>query len=819
VPELAGSKSLKDLWQDVRYGMRSLARERLFTVTVLLSLALGVGATTTVFSVIYAVIISPYPYLGAGRMVRVLTEDKSGVPRNFYVTAWQLQKTRELQSVESVLGQVNWELSTTENDLPEDVRAVFLTSNASSYFGVAPLLGRGLLPSDAVNGQESQRVAVLSYQFWKRHFAGRTDILGKPLGLDHKNYSIVGVMPSRFAWTLGDVYLPLNVTDDPKQPVCLCSVRLRAGVQRRTAEAEFQALFEELARVTPQQFPKSFRVHLDPLLHISDGSLVHILYALFVAVALLLLIGCANASILFLARGVSRNRELALRTAVGAIRSRIVRQLLTESIMISCVGAVLGTVLTYAGLVIVVKWLPWSYPREASIQLNLPVLVFGIGLVLFAGIVFGLGPSVRLSQTEPAQLLQGSAPTHAGGLQSGRMYGLLAGSQVALTLLLLTGAASTIRIFIRMTHIELGYNPKNTLVVGIPLRENSYAAWEKRAVYFDRLRGAVTEIPGVQSAAISMMATPPQSGLDEKIEIMGQVGVEEKQTRLHLVSNEYFSVLGMQLLSGRIWDHAESLRGARVAVINQAMSREYFPTGGAIGHTFRMPELKSGPYQTAIPQLNGWFEVIGVVADAKNVGLVDPVQPAIYVPFSVLIGTYTHILVHTRTSPNSFFHAVRVQVHNIDSDQQTERNAWSLEEVISRRDEWRQSELAARLLLIFGTLALALGAIGLYSVVSYSVMERAKEIGIRMALGAQREDVLRSVFKSASIGVGAGVSVGAVLGLAMGKVLSSWVQVNPRDPVALLSPTGVLLATAALACFVPAWRAVRVDPIGVIRSE
>jgi predicted permease len=668
-------------------------------------------------------------------------------------------------------------------------------------------------------GQEPQRVAVLSYQFWKRHFDGREDILGKSLQLAHKGYIIIGVLPPRFAWSLGDVYLPLNVTDDPKQPVWLSSVKLRVGVQRQASEAEFQGLLQDLARATPRQFPNSFRVRLDPFIDTGHGSLKRILYALFVAVAILLLVGCANASILFLARGVSRNRELALRTAVGATRSRIVRQLLTESIMIACVGAVFGIMLTYAGLVIVVKWLPWSYPREATIQVNFPVLVFGIGLVLFTGIVFGLWPSLRLSQVEPAHLLQANARTRAGGLQNGRTYGLLVASQVGLTLILLTAAGSTIRIFSSIAHIELGYNPKNTLVVGIPLHENSYAAWEKRTVYFDRLRGAVTEIPGVESVAISTMATPPASGLDEKVEILGQLGLEQKQTRLHLVSEEYFSVLGMQPLSGRIWDHAESMRGASVAVINQTMARRYLPTGDATGHALRMPELKNSPYQSAIPQLNGWFEIIGVVPDAKNDGLVNPVRPAVYVPFTVLMDTYTHILVHTRTSPASFFRAVRVQVHNVDSDQQVERESVSLEDVISQQEEWQQSELSTRLLVIFGILALALAAIGLYSVVSYSVTQRAKDIGIRMALGAQRRDILKSVLRSASMGVGAGVAVGAISILAMEKVLSSWVEVNPRDPVALASSIGVLLATAALACFVPARRASGVDPMDALRSE
>jgi predicted permease len=370
-----------------------------------------------------------------------------------------------------------------------------------------------------------------------------------------------------------------------------------------------------------------------------------------------------------------------------------------------------------------------------------------------------------------------------------------------------------------MAHIELGYKPSNTLVVGIPLHENSYMTWEKRSTYLDRLSEAIAEIPGVQSAAISTMATPPASGLDERVEVMGQVDVAEKQIRLNLVSSDYFGVLGMQLFNGRIWDHAESIRGANVAVVNQAMVRQYWPNGGAVGHSLRMPDMKGSPFQTTITQLNGWFEIIGVVADARNDGLVDPVQPAVYVPYAVFMDTYTHILVHTSSSPHSFFRAIREKVQGVDPEQQVEREAISLQDLISQQDEWKESELAARLLTIFGALALVLAAIGLYSVVSYIVVQRTKEIGIRMALGAQRADVMKSVFVSASLAVGIGLVTGSVVSLAFGKVLSIWVEIDSRDPVALAGSAAVLLVTSVLACLLPGQRACNLDPMEALRSE
>ena len=328
------------LWQDVRYALRILAKTPGFTFTALLSLALGIGAATAVFSVIHAVLINPYPYAGADRMVRVLAEDRSGIPRNFFLTGSQLRYVQQLKSVDSALGQANWEFSTTGSDLPEDVRAGFLTTNASSYFGVPALLGRGLVPSDAPDGQDPQPVVVLSFSFWKRRFAGNPDVIGKTLQMAHKDYTVVGVLPPRFGWSMGDVYLPLKITNDPNALIWLSSVKLKPGVNPHAAEAEFQALLQTFAKQAPAHFPEDFRVQIRRLTDEHDLTFVHTLYLLFAAVALMLWIGCANFSILLLARGTSRQREFALRVAIGASRTCILRQLLVESSLLSATGEV-----------------------------------------------------------------------------------------------------------------------------------------------------------------------------------------------------------------------------------------------------------------------------------------------------------------------------------------------------------------------------------------------------------------------------------------------------------------------------------------------
>jgi predicted permease len=808
------------LWQDVRYGARNLKKSPGFALAAVLSLALGIGATTAVFSVIYAVLIHPYPYVAADRMVHLQAEDKAGVPRTFFLTGPQLLQLRQANSAESVLAQTNWELSTTGSDLPEDVRAVFLTTNASSFFGVPALLGRNLLPSDAPDGQDAQPVVVLSFSFWQRHFGGNSDVLGKSLGLAHKNYTIVGVLPPRFAWTLADVYLPLKITSNLQDIVSVSCVKLKAGASHDAAEAEFQSLLEQFAKETPKNFPGTFRVQLARLMDEHGKSFERTLYLLFGGVALLLAIGCANVSILLLARGTARQHELAVRASVGASRSRILRQLLTESLLLSLSGVAVGILLAYGSLILIVRWLPrWAYPYEAAVQINLPVLCFSVGVTLLTGLVFGLSPALQFSRPDVSRVMQSSARTVRGGTRAKRTHSFLIAGQIALTLLLLAAAAAAIQGFLHLMNAPLGYDPRNTLVVGIPLHDNTYMKWEERAAYFHQLRESVAAIPGVISAAISTEATPPINGVDETVEIIGRRGSEEQQIRLSMVSPEYFSTLHIALLKGRTWDEPETMRGAHLAVINQTMAREYWPDGDVLGRQILMPQVKNEPFRLAAPGSDKWFQIVGVVADARNDGLANPVRPAVYVPYTIWLGVYSHILVHSQGSPASLFRSVRAQVRSVDPDQQVEGQSFSLEELLARMPEWQQGHLTSMLLGAFAFVALVLALVGLYSVVSYSVVQRTGEFGIRMALGAQRGNVLWLVFSSTAFSVGAGLAAGIFLSVSLTKLLAQWTEGSSRNPLLLIFVALLLIGASTIACLLPARRASLIDPATALRCE
>lgn len=813
-------RRLSDLWQDVGYASRLLLKSPGFTFTALVSLALGIGASTAVFSVIHAVLISPFPYTGADRMVRVLAEDRSGFSRNFFLTGPQLRYVQQLKSVEAVLGQANWELATTDNDLPEDVRAVFLTPNASEYFGVPALLGRNLIPADAPDGQDPQAIVVLSFSFWKRHFAGNPDVIGKILSIDHKDYTVVGLLPPRFAWNMGDVYLPLKITSDPNSLVWLSCVKLRPGVPRQAAEAEFKPLLQAFAKQFPGHFPENFRVRVRSLTDEHDASFAHTLYLLFAAVALMLCIGCANFSILLLARGNSRQHEFALRSAIGASRVRVLRQLLVESSLLSVGGAILGVLIAYAAVTLIANALPRaSFPREVAIQINPPVLAFTVALALMAGLLFGLSPALRLSRTDANRVLLSGART-IGGVSANRAHALLVGGQVALTLLLLSSGGAVTESFFRLTRAPLGYDPHNTLVVGIPLRDNAYMTWQQRAAYFHQLRQSIAAIPGVRSAAISTRATPPASGLDTQIAITRDSSVDQQRARLGAVSPEYFSLLHIPLLYGRFFDQSETIRAAPVAMINETMAHRYWANTSALGQSFRVPELKTIPFRIVAASGQS-FQIVGIVADARNDGLGQPVQPAAYLPYSFMMEVFTQILVQTDGSLSSVYQAVREQVRSVDPDQPVEGpgEIVSLEDMVSRQREWQQLHLATLVLGAFALLALVLASVGVYSVVSYGVAQRNNEFAIRIALGAQRKHVLKLVFASAAVSVAAGLAAGAFLSFSAGKLWSRLTEVNATNPLILLNATLLFLAAATAACFVPAWHACSIDPMEALRRE
>ena len=383
---------MQTLLQDIRFSLRQLFKSPGFSLTAVLSLALGIGATTAVFSVVYAILMNPYPYAASDRMIHMRLLDDSQQPRGFGLTGAQWQQIRKSPVVEDAFMEDDWSLTVTGKDLPEDVQGVYFSSNGFTFMGVPPALGRGLIPSDAIDGQEPQPVVVLSYKFWQRHFNGDSSVLGQNLQLVRKNYTIVGVAGPRFTWGDGDVYLPQKVTQDPVKAFYV-GVRLKPGVTHEAANAALQPLIQQFAKETPKHFPSDhFRLSVVGLNEQFVHDLGGTLYLLFSAVALLLAIGCGNVSILLLARGTARQHEFAVRTAIGASRGRIIRQLLTESLLLSLTGAALGVLLAYRALALIVELLPkYSFPHEAAIRINLPVLAFTVLVALGTGILFGLG--------------------------------------------------------------------------------------------------------------------------------------------------------------------------------------------------------------------------------------------------------------------------------------------------------------------------------------------------------------------------------------------------------------------------------------------
>ena len=811
---------MQSLWTDFRFAARELRRHPGFTLTAVLSLALGIGATSAVFSVIYAVLLDPFPYPGADRIAELRLVDKSGSDQHGTgLSATQADLLRQAQSIEDITLMDWWNLTTTGGDLPEDVKANYQSPNAPNHFGVRALMGRWLIPSDAPPGESPQPVVVLTYQFWQRYYRGDPNVIGRTIQLVHKPYQIVGVMPPRFRWANVDIYLPLKITNDPNIQEWP-SLKLKPGITKARAAAELQPTIEQFAKEHPERYPEGFKVKIVSIVDAYARPLGPTLYLLLGAVASLLLIGCANVSILLLARGTERQHELAVRAAIGAGRWRLIRQLLTESLAIATTGAVLGVLLAWRGLALMVANLPEnSIPAEAVIKMNVPVLLFSVALAFLTAVVFGLWPALQLSRPDVARVIQNSTRRVSGSVRARRTHGVMVAAQVALTLLMLTAAAAAGKGFLRLVKADLGYDPQSTMSVPIPVHENTHVEWKDRAQYFEQIRARIATMPQVVATGISTNATPPSSGWRQPIEILGSATAEKPDAHVEFVDDGYFGVLNIPLAQGRLWEHTEIMRGALLVVINQTMASQLWPNGDAVGHQIRMAALKDQPpYTRTAAGSDSWMQIIGIVADSRDDGLRKAVMPAVYVPFTVNMWMFTQILVRTRIAPLALLHDVRARIVQIDPEQQVmqvrDLNAW-----ITSLDEYGQQRLVAMLFGIFSVLALALAAVGLYSVVSYGVATRTNEFGIRMALGARASDVLRLVFSSTALNVGGGVVAGVLLSVAFDKLATKWVTESSRDPVLLAGATLLLVVAAALACFVPARRAASVDPMEALRCE
>ncbi|MBB5342622.1 ABC transporter permease [Tunturibacter empetritectus] len=811
---------MRSLLQDVRYALRQLFKSPGFAATAILSLACGIAATSAVFSVVWGVVMNPYPYAAPDRMVHFTLGGTTG--NGYYpvqLTAPQWQQLRQVPAIEDSALMNFKRFTITGSDLPEDVQGSQMTSNAFNFFGVPTLLGRAILPSDAIDGHDPQPVLVLGYKFWQRRFNGDPAIIGKTIQLDHQPYNVVGVAAKRFTWNDADVYLPLKTTTGP-DPYEV-EARLKPGVSHHIAEQQIQPLLTQFEKDAPRNFP----LNPGPLavIGLNDQFMKAIgpsLALLFGAVLLLLAIGCGNVSILLLARGVAREHEFAVRAAIGASRARIVRQLLTEALLLSVTGATLGVLLAYKLLAGIIALLPeYSFPHEAAFAINLPVLAFSVVVSLLTGILFGLWPALRLSRPDVREAMQTGTRKVAGTVSGRALHNALIAGQIALTLLLLSAAGAAVQSFLKLAHTPLGYDPHNTMSIGLPIRD-SYSTLPNRIAYVELLRNKIAEIPGVRMVAISANATPPNNGLNSPMELLGQPSSQDRTARFNFVSEGYFPLLKISLLQGRLWTEAENHNANSVAVINQTFARKYFPNGDAIGHSLTIGALKNAPPEvTPQPGAMGWIPIIGVIEDKLDDGLRNPVVPEVFIPYTLAMWGYTQFLVHTDGPPTAMIHTIGLQIASVDHDQQIGGQVRDLDHWISTQQEYAQGQLLSWLFAGFAILALLLAAVGLYSVVSYTVSQRTNEFGIRMALGAPRGSVLELVVRSAITSVGSGVAIGILLTILLQKGLAHWAAATNQTFTPLIFAVAILASVVLIASGIPARRATQVEPMEALRYE
>src|SRR5215469_10300541 len=567
---------MESILQDLRFTARQLLKNKSFTLTAIFSLALGIGATTAVFSVVYGVLMDPYPYKDANRMVHVELFDKEGRQMGLvFNNGAELNDLKQAKCVDEIFMQGgNTVTMTASNQIPVSVQLGEYTLNLFEYMGVPPVLGRQFTSADVTDGKASP-VAVLSYLFWKKQFGANRDVLGKTIELDHKVYNIIGVAAPRFTWGDSDVYVPYIPTNDPHD-YRNSFIKLKPGVTLEAANAELQPLVLSFHDRDPNGYAPVVRTRTVTLNEQVLGQFSGSLMLLFGAVVLLLVIGCANVSILMLARGTARMHELALRSSMGASRWRIVRQLLTESVLLSLTGAALGVLLAYGAVKWIAEAMPYySFPHEAAIRVSLPVLSFSVVAASLTGILFGLSPALQLSRPNLNELIQSGASRHSGGGSDRKTHRLLITGQVALSLVLLTIAGAATRAFLTAYRVPLGFDVDKVTSLNLVLPRKSYPGWTERANKFDAIRQAIASGAGVEQASISSTWTPPMRGYTDKIEIEGKQDLTGIQSQLVLISPEVFETLGIPLIQGRDFTQSELMRAAHVALVNQAFVRKY----------------------------------------------------------------------------------------------------------------------------------------------------------------------------------------------------------------------------------------------------
>jgi putative ABC transport system permease protein len=799
--------------QDLKFAVRMLAKSPGFTAVAILTLALGIGANTAIFSIVNAVLLRPLPFKDSAQLVRLRETHKNvGNVSVSYPDFLDWREQSHSFAGMAVINNVGFNLSGIAQ--PENIGGYAVSPNFLALVGVRPVLGRDLLPSEEKPG--TAPVVLLSYLLWQSHLGGDPAAIGRSITLDGRSYSIVGVLPPTFRFLdRTDVIVPIGVvaaglTERGERGDMDVVGHLSPGVTLSQAAVEINAIAARLANQYPQS-NYGFGAHLESFREAFTGDTRFAVLVLFGAVVFVLLIACVNVANLFLVRGAARAREIALRLAFGASRGRVVRQMLTESLVLAVCGGVLGIVLGAWGISGLGYLLPADSLQTMGVRMDLSVLLFAAAMIVLVTFAFGLIPALQATRPDLDETLKDSARSATSTSAQYRLRGALAIAETALALVLLVGAGLMLKSLYHLIQVSPGFEPARVLTMEMDLRTDQYSKDPTILNFWQQVLERVRTIPGVESAAVGTVVplTGSHRRSDVTIEGLPTPGPGEfPHPDCHVISAAYTSAMRIPLLRGRTFTDADDETAPLVGLVNATMARRFWTNGDPVGKRI----LRGHPGGDG-----KWITIVGVVADTKLYGLDNPARLEVYYPYRQQPETDMNLVVRSAVDPASLTSAIRTAVAAIDKGQpifDVHTMQQRVDDSISTR------RLTLVLLGIFSALALILAAIGIYGVMAYSVALRTQEIGIRMALGAQRQDVLRLVLGQGARIAFCGVAIGLAAAAALARLLSSLLfSVSSSDPMTFAAVAILLVAVALLACYIPARRAMRVDPIIALRYE
>ena len=800
---------MDSLLKDVRYALRALMRRPAFTAVAVITLALGIGANTAIFSVVHGVLLEPLPYPESDRLVAVrqanlpAQPDTQVAPGNFL--EWQRQNT----TFASVAAYRTISYTLTGDGNPERLLAGRVSVGLFKLLGAQLLLGRDFLIEEDQPGRE--KVVIVGEGLWARRFGSDPKVVGKTLKLDGEDFAVVGVMPAAFRLPdqrERELWTPIAFKDNERtlyQARYIDAIgRLKPEASLAQAQSEMTAISARLAQEHPDG-NAGWTITVKPLLDFVVGDVKTILWVLFGAVALVLLIACANVTNLLLARATTRQKEMAVRAALGAGRARIVRQLATESLLLALLGALAGWPLAWWGLRVLLAAAPADLPRLASVSIDNRALLFTLGVTLLTALVFGLVPTLQVLRFDSNPALKDQ---RSRSVRQQRIGNVLIASEVALALVLLVGGGLLLRTVWQLNHVDPGFDVRNALAVTIQLPQKKYAGPPQMARFAEQLAQQVSTLPGVAATGVARIL-PIVHDLPTGFYFEGRSRENDNelpQTNYSAVSPGYFKAMGIPLIAGRAFTETDAQDAPRVAIISQTLAQRYFPKSDAIGKRIN---VNTGP--------ESYREIVGIVGDVKQNGLTRETKPHTYEPFAQAPNQFMTLIVRSTSDPVSLVPAIRSQVLALDSELPLQR-VTTLDRMIA--NSIRQQRFTSLVLSVFAAVALLLAAAGLYGVISYSVAQRTHELGIRVALGAQVKDVMRLVLRQGMTFVMAGEVIGIIGAFALTRLLGGLLfGVTPTDAATFIAVTAGLTFVALLACYIPARRATKVDPLVALRYE